>query len=454
METNPELEAQIVEDPEAHAAYLVYGDWLLARDDPRGKLIAAQVAKLVNPSRSAAQAETAVFESEPVLRVPELEDAPAPRVEWHCGFWRSLEVGAFGPPLRYEHVEQLLASDSARFLRRIELWGQVEGLLALVGRCARTITDVSVGASVGDDDLLELRDCARLRKLHLLSDRVTSAGVEVLSLFRELQHVDLGHQLSDASAAHLAGLPLAVLKFRGVHGLTARGMATLAKMPLVTLELAGTSLSDAAIAPLAHHATLAELDAHELPITAAGATTLGSLAQLRRLDLSSSTIDDSGVGALAGLAALETLYVSGTRITDAACETIASLRTLKRLDISRTAIGAAGLRALASLTKLELLDASHLELTDAAIPPLAAFHGLRRLGLAGTSLTDASLDAITALRELDTLDLSFNELTMAGIDRLAQLPKLTDVGLEEVAAAAHACSYRHWRVSRAGFALE
>jgi uncharacterized protein (TIGR02996 family) len=43
--SNPELEARILEDPNDIASYLVYGDWLSERGDPRGELIAVQ-AKL------------------------------------------------------------------------------------------------------------------------------------------------------------------------------------------------------------------------------------------------------------------------------------------------------------------------------------------------------------------------------------------------------------------------
>ena len=41
--TNPELEAQILANPDDPSAYLVYGDWLSEQGDPRGELIAVQV---------------------------------------------------------------------------------------------------------------------------------------------------------------------------------------------------------------------------------------------------------------------------------------------------------------------------------------------------------------------------------------------------------------------------
>ena len=41
---NAELEAAIVEDPEAEGPYVVYADWLQGQGDPRGELIAVQLA--------------------------------------------------------------------------------------------------------------------------------------------------------------------------------------------------------------------------------------------------------------------------------------------------------------------------------------------------------------------------------------------------------------------------
>jgi uncharacterized protein (TIGR02996 family) len=48
-----ELVAQIYEKPEDPGTYIVYGDWLQGRGDPRGKLIAAQAARLAQPDSEA-----------------------------------------------------------------------------------------------------------------------------------------------------------------------------------------------------------------------------------------------------------------------------------------------------------------------------------------------------------------------------------------------------------------
>ncbi len=53
-ERNPELEAAIAADPFEVDAYLVYADWLQARNDPRGELIALMCAAETSPTAKAA----------------------------------------------------------------------------------------------------------------------------------------------------------------------------------------------------------------------------------------------------------------------------------------------------------------------------------------------------------------------------------------------------------------
>ncbi len=52
---NPVLEGAILENVDDPAGYLVYGDWLQARGDPRGELIAVQGALLTKPASWASE---------------------------------------------------------------------------------------------------------------------------------------------------------------------------------------------------------------------------------------------------------------------------------------------------------------------------------------------------------------------------------------------------------------
>ena len=465
------IEQQIEEAPDDPAGYLVYGDWLEAQGDPRGTLIALHAARLAGDSPELRAAEAALLAEHAEL-LPGQDVDPRPSVEWHLGFWRSLSVGAVGsgdplapagPELTAgsaagAHLASLLAHDSARFVREIQLRGMRESVLGLLGAAHRTLRslDVLVSGLVTDAGLRSLRPLRELRQLTLQScEPVTPYGIEVVRDFRHLEQLDLRNcKLTDDGAALLAGLPLATLRFTLVEHLTARGMRTIAALPLRSLKLRGDHLDDAALEPLAAHPTLDNLQLGGMSFGAdggaRGAAALGAIPHLRRLYLSSSTIGDAGVARLQP--SLRSLHLGHCEsVSDAACPSIARMRGLRFLDLSSTQVTAAGLQRLAGLSELEHLDLGFLDLGDADLAVLAAFGNLRSLSLAyGRALSDAAIDTIEQLDQLQTLDLAAAEISPDAIDRLARLPRLGHLGLHDCPweTIEHADTYRHWYISR------
>ena len=465
------IEHQIDDDPDEPAGYLVYGDWLEARGDPRGTLIAIHAARLAGDSAELRAAEAALLaEHRELLPAQDLD--PGPSVEWHLGFWRSLSVGAVAPvdPLAPSepaeapgsatgaHHAALLAHGSARFVRELQLRGVPEDTLGVLGAAHRTLRSLDVQCSdlVTDAGLRSLRPLRELRQLALQScEPVTPYGLEVVRAFRHLEQLDLRDcTLTDDGAAHLAGLPLVTLQFTAVEGLTARGMHTIASLPLRSLELRGDHLDDAALEPLAAQPTLDNLQLGGVALGAdggaRGAAALGTIPHLRRLYLCSSTIGDAGVARLQP--SLRSLHLGHCEsISDAACSSIARMRGLRFLDLASTQVTAAGLRMLAGLSELEHLDLGFLDLGDQDLAALAAFGNLRSLSLAfGRALSDAAIDTLEQLEQLQTLDLAAAEISPAAIDRLARLPRLGHLGVHDCpwTTIEHADTYRHWYISR------
>jgi uncharacterized protein (TIGR02996 family) len=85
----------IVEDPKNDAPYLAYGDYLQEQGDPRGELIATQVALATakgDRKKKLQAAETKLLKKHPALH---LGDYPMPEhitVEWRHGFWKSVKI--------------------------------------------------------------------------------------------------------------------------------------------------------------------------------------------------------------------------------------------------------------------------------------------------------------------------------------------------------------------------
>jgi uncharacterized protein (TIGR02996 family) len=457
MATRERLEAQIFEAPDDVAAYLVYGDWLQSIGDPRGRLIAAQLARVGAPPGELSEAETTLIAA---LGDPVVDIEPAPRVEWFAGFWRVLYAGSFGwsPKAATDaHIATLLGSSSARFVREIRIDGAVTpSVLESVAMAHRTLErlDVSLrGAKLDDRALANLRTCTRLEHLHLFScESITSRGLVALRELKALESIDLrNHPLDDKGVDSLVGLPrLSRVFFNAVsRDLTHHGMTGLAFLPLISLELDGDTLDDERIVPLANHGSLANLEIGGAPITERGAAAIATLP-LRRLYLPSSTIGDAGVALLGGLAkTLRSLHLGhSATVSDRACEAIGRLTRLAFLDLSSTQVTGAGLRHIAALRDLERLDLAFLKLADRDITALLGLSRLTELNLAYSQVTDAAIDLLVdALPELERIDLTASAITRHSIERLAELPKLYSLGLEDCAPEAIELAREHSRWS-------
>ena len=429
-----ELLAQIAAAPDDVAPYLVYADWLQQRGDPRGRLIALQVAS-ASPDE-----QTALIAEHAELAGPPIDVEPRPHVTWRYGFWFSLGLGRAGwmpKPLAREHVAAMLAAPSARLLRRLTVAGGFEPgeVVPLVVTRARTLASLhmSLGRDAFDDAALHaLAPCTQLSELHLFScERVTARGLAALRALPRLADLDLrNHPLDDAGVAHLAGLPLREVVFNAVGALSPAGMRVLAAAPLERLDLAGRALGDDHLAALAGHATLRELDVAGVQVGVAGARALGTLRALERLVLHGATLaaDAYDLAALPALRVLDVGHAGG--IDDAACRALARSASLRALDLGSTAVTGDGLRALAAAgMPLRALDLSFRPLTDADLAALAAFPDLEHVALGFTDLTDATVDVLARLPRLRSLDLSATAITADGVSRLAAHPALEVVGL-------------------------
>ncbi len=141
MGTNPELEAAIEKDPDDEAAYLVYGDWLQAEDDPRGELIALQAAALRDPSdkklAKRIDKHIAQHANELLAGLEEIE------VVWHLGFVRDARVAGLGA------LRALLAHPSGRFVQSLTVDHGVERapVIALLQTTKQpaTLADLRIG---------------------------------------------------------------------------------------------------------------------------------------------------------------------------------------------------------------------------------------------------------------------------------------------------------------------
>ncbi len=243
---SPALEEAIVRDPDDLASYAVYGDWLGEQGDPRGELIATQLAATATADPELQRAALRVFARHRAAFLGELADTIAAEAfTWRAGFIQramlSHDALLFVSGVRVavtlvEVVTKLLAHPSARFLIELELgavdrdrWGRPLGthraaIKRIFAAAPRTLHRLALTDSTITPALVEILARARylvhLHDLDLarceLGDGALRALITHADHFAHLTRFALSaSQLGPAAATRLArALPNLVLENR------------------------------------------------------------------------------------------------------------------------------------------------------------------------------------------------------------------------------------------------
>ncbi|MBA3396209.1 MAG: TIGR02996 domain-containing protein [Deltaproteobacteria bacterium] len=209
---NPALEEAIVRDPDDLASYAVYGDWLGEQGDPRGELIATQLAAAATDDAEMRRAALRVFARHREAFLGELADTIAAEAfTWRAGFIQRAKLshdallfvsGVRVPVTLVEVVAKLLAHPSARFLTELELGpADRDRWRRPLGTHRAAIKRISAVAP------------PTLRRLALADSTITPALVEVLARTRFLAHL---HDL-DLARCQLGGGALRALLEHADH---------------------------------------------------------------------------------------------------------------------------------------------------------------------------------------------------------------------------------------------
>jgi len=134
---NEELEAQICAKPDEPGPYLVYADWLLQQQDPRGNLITVQSQladaprkkELLDAEKKLLDAHRAYFVPpalDAALRLPKRGAGARCEVTWNHGFFAHVRLAKNATPSAQDIdldvvAQSVLAHPSAKFLRSLAL---------------------------------------------------------------------------------------------------------------------------------------------------------------------------------------------------------------------------------------------------------------------------------------------------------------------------------------------
>lgn len=125
---HPELESDIIAQPNVADAYLVYADWLQTQEDPRGQLIVLLHDLSRKPQDRALRLEiTSIFGRHTERLLGPLDtmlSKLALTLEWQYGFVKKAQVLGDNTPDMEEALRTVLEHPSCRFLQELEVSGK------------------------------------------------------------------------------------------------------------------------------------------------------------------------------------------------------------------------------------------------------------------------------------------------------------------------------------------
>lgn len=206
-------------------------------------------------------------------------------------------------------------------------------------------------SSITDDQLAILEPLKSVRQLNLASTSITDEGLD-----------------SVASFPKLANLSLAKTK------ITDSGLSELEKLPLESLHLDNTAITDLGLRTIGRINTLKELYIPGTNITGLGLAYLKDLSSLCLLSVADVQLTGSSLEPLRSLQQLGSLDLSGTRLTDSDMDAVSRISTIVNLKLNRTSVSKVGLKNLSTLKQLKTLtvvDCPEIHAND-----IAEFHKL------------------------------------------------------------------------------
>ncbi len=204
-------------------------------------------------------------------------------------------------------------------------------------------------------------------------------------------------------------------------GVTSSGIKYLSHLPLKSLTLNQTGVSDLALPTIAKIGTLERLELNTTMVTSAGLKSLIKLPNLKEIRLQDNNLEDSALESLTKFPKLVNLSLSkNPNLTDKAIGTLSKLTNLNVLRLSGIHVGDKGIKDFGRLRNLKTLDLTSTDVTDASMAMISRLP-LRQLYLSNTSVTDEGVLLLKKCVHLDRLSVnSCPNVSAAAVRELRQ----------------------------------
>ncbi|MEK6257582.1 MAG: hypothetical protein AABP62_03090 [Planctomycetota bacterium] len=303
--------------------------------------------------------------------------------------------------------------------------------LASLTEGLENLTEINAsGGSVTDNGLANLNKLPALKKLELVSTKISNQGMQHLSQVSSLEWLNLNSTpITDAGVATLTALPnLKKLELKNCQ-LTPEGFAAIGRMPaLEEINLDVTpGLNDVTLDLMCEARTLRRLHLRDCGgITDKGLSAMRKLEVLEELNINRCQITGEGflnVSKQGGLKSLKLLGISVAPLTDKGAKAINSLRSLEYLDLQQTSqMNDVGLvEIVTGMKQLKYLNIAECKLVTGlkSFAALKAAEDLETLRAFDTSINDTAIALLKGHKKLKLLEIgTTTKCTLKGVQLL------------------------------------
>ncbi len=287
--------------------------------------------------------------------------------------------------------------------------------------------DLTDCSAIGDETLKVIGSLTNIEALILRRAGFTDAGLEFVKGMSKLRAIDLRNSnVTDAGVAHLANIKTLVDVQLEKSKVTDAGIEFLRGLPLKSLNLNYTAITDGAMPAIGSITTLESLQMEASRLTDAGMVEIAKLKNLKRFGCRLADVTGEGIKNLAGLTELTRLELRETSLDDDGLEVVSNLPKLTFLDISECRlVSGEGIAKLAKLTNLTFLELREIKkVKDESFSALATLTNLVDLNVEATRITDASIETLLKFQKLERLSVAGSQMGDEGISQLGKLPAL------------------------------
>lgn len=327
-------------------------------------------------------------------------------------------------------------------VRKVSLLGD-----KLTGAGLKQIQDLPLTGLDMTDTLLADKTIENVAKFTTLVEldidrnpRLTDKGLEKIETLENLEYLSCGPNITDRGIDSIIKLSkLHTLKLEGCKGVTASGIKKLAGLKdLQSLNVNGLGSEAEITAALAYLPVLDCLTIERMRLDRQSLSNVSKLSKLKQLELDGSKVSQDDVELLARLH-LRKMKLDAMSVPDNLWKTVASMKTMKGLVVRDCGMRDEDLHRVCALTALEDLSLGHRKvlsdgsqssaLTDNGFVYIKNLRNLYSLDLVGVAITDSGISHLEELTKLEQLQLSGPGVTDKGLRFLSKLTALKELAL-------------------------